>query len=344
MATEITDTRVVASEWHEPPSPPPAVIEALDVSRAFGEKQALDSVSFGVRAGEIHALLGPNGAGKTTLLRIFVGLLHQDSGTVLTAGFDPTENAKELRQRVGLVPAVDRTFYYRISGLENLAFFGRLYGFRRREAVARAKQAMEDVGLEDAMKVRVGFYSHGMQKRLGVARALLSDPAVLFVDEATHDLDPEGAQRVRELVSSLATQRGVAVVWTTQRIEEIRGFADRVTLLRRGTVIFSGTVPALMAHAEPNRFLVHVGDQDTGGSPSASTLRAALGAAGTVEPSPDGDAEHFVLVLARSAVLGDAITALTVAGITVLSCTEEQSKIEQAFMSLTTDAGAGAAR
>ena len=291
-------------------------------------------MSFTVRAGEIHALLGPNGAGKTTFVRILVGLLHADSGTVQTAGFDPRDNAKALRQRVGLVPAVDRTFYYRISGLENLAFFARLYGFSRREALARAHKAIAEVGLEEATRVPVGLYSHGMQKRLGVARALLADPAVLLVDEATHDLDPEGARRVRDLVASLAAT-GVAVVWTTQRVEEIRGFADRVTLLRRGRVAFAGTVPALMAHADPRRFLVQVRQKSTGLPPSVSALNTALGDTGFAEPSPDGDLEHFVLVVGRRAALGDAITALNASGTIVVSCTEEQSKIEQAFMSLT---------
>ena len=131
----------------------PAVIDAVDVTRAFGDKQALGGVTFRVRAGEIHALLGPNGAGKTTLLRILTGLLHADTGSVTTAGFDPVDNPRGLRERVGLVPSGDRTFYLRLSGLDNLAFFARLYGLRKREAVARATDLMVKVGLEDALKI-----------------------------------------------------------------------------------------------------------------------------------------------------------------------------------------------
>jgi ABC-2 type transport system ATP-binding protein len=239
---------------------------------------------------------------------------------------------------VGLVPAVDRTFYYRISGLENLAFFARLYGYSRREAIARSRQVMADVGLEDAMKVAVGVYSHGMQKRLAVARALLPDPVVLLVDEATHDLDPEGARRIRELVAACA-DRGVAVLWTTQRVEEIRGFADRVTLLRGGRVVFQGTVPALMSHAVPRRFLLHVHRRESESRIPLGVLNAALGEWAVAEPSPDGDARHVLLALRPGGVLGDAISALSANGVTVLSCTEEQPKIEQAFMSLTSGDG-----
>ena len=153
MAANVAHDVLPASPQAEPDAPAPTIIEAVDVSRAFDAKQALDGVSFRVRAGEIHALLGPNGAGKTTLLRILTGLLRADSGDVSVAGFDPETSPKALRQRVGLVPSADRTFYLRLTGLENLAFFGRLYGFKRREAVARSKDALGKVGLDDATHV-----------------------------------------------------------------------------------------------------------------------------------------------------------------------------------------------
>ena len=144
------------------------------------------------------------------------------------------------------MPSGDRSFYLRVSGLENLVFFGRLYGLRKPRAFARAWECLRAVGLEEAARIWVGLYSHGMQKRLSVARGLLSDPVVLFVDEATHDLDPEGARRIQDLMADAAS-RGTAVVWATQRLDEIRGFADQVTVLDRGAVRFVGTVPQLMA-------------------------------------------------------------------------------------------------
>ena len=124
------------------------------------------------------------------------------------------------------------------------------------------------MGLEDSARVRVGVYSHGMQKRLAVARALLVDPAVLLVDEATHDLDPEAAENVRSLVRDLAG-RGTAIIWTTQRVDEVRGFADSVTLLARGRTRFAGTVAQLMAHAFPRRYLLRLADVRGNSGPSS---------------------------------------------------------------------------
>ena len=142
----------------------------------------------------------------------------------------------------------------RISGLENLAFFGRMYGIRRAEALERGRRRMADVGLSDAVNQRVGTYSHGMQKRLSMARALLMDPPVLVIDEATDGLDPEGARRVQDLTRSIAST-GTSVVWTTQRLDEIRGFADAVTVLDRGRTKFEGTVEDLMLTASARAYL-----------------------------------------------------------------------------------------
>jgi ABC-2 type transport system ATP-binding protein len=318
-----------AGPWEVP------VIEAEDVSRRFGAHPALVAVSLRVRSGEIRGLLGPNGAGKTTLLRILAGLATPSSGRVMVLGRDAAREDRLVRQAIGLVPSGDRSFYLRISGLENLVFFARLHGLRRRRAVARSLEVLDSVGLAGAARTPVGEYSHGMQKRLSVARALLTEPAVLLVDEATHDLDPQGARLVRDLVGTLA-RAGTAVVWATQRIEEIRGFVNGVTLLDRGEVRFSGTVAELLAQVECRRFLVHMRNGHR--TPALSRLRDLLGAAGRLMPAPDGSPEHYVLRLAGDAVLGDALARFTAADVQVLSCREARPEIEEAFLRLT---GAG---
>lgn len=311
---------------------PEALLDLREISHSFGDKLVLDRVSLRLRSGEVHALLGANGAGKTTLLRILAGLLHATSGSVSVAGFDPRANARLFRQHIGFLPSGDRTFYLRISGLENLVFFARLHGLKRRDAVRRAWEVIGEVGLEDAAKRRVGAYSHGMQKRLAVARALLTSPDVLLIDEATHDLDPEGARRVRRLVVAAAT-RGSAVVWATQRLDEIVGFANAVTLLDRGRVRFVGSVPELMALAAPRRFVVHLRRPDA----DALMMRARTALAGCADllPADEMSAEHFVLALVEDVILGEALEALTAAGVQVLSCREERSNVEEAFMRLT---------
>src|SRR5690348_6472912 len=194
-------------------------VSAVDVSRQFGSTVALRHVCFEVQYGELCALLGPNGAGKTTLLRLLTGLVAPTAGTIRVGGIDVGATPAEVRRKIGWFPSGDRTFYLRLSGLENLIFFGRLHGLSRREAAARALEVLDQVELTDAARRRVGTYSHGMQKRLSMARALLMRPRFLLVDEATHDLDPVAAQRVKELVRRAALD-GAAVLWTTQRLDE----------------------------------------------------------------------------------------------------------------------------
>ena len=305
-------------------------VEVRNVTRRFGAKLALNGVSLDVHPGTVHALLGPNGAGKTTLLRILTSLVSPSDGEIRLLGTIP--GGRQLKSRIGFIPSGDRSFYLRISGRENLAFFARLHGMRRREALERADRALASVGLADSARLRVGSYSHGMQKRLSIARALLTSPEVLLVDEATHDLDPEGAHVVRELVAALADE-GTAVLWTTQRIDEIRGFADLVTLLREGEVAFSGTVPELMAHAIPRRYLLRIQNGGPPGPDLAGRLQDALSEHGTI--AAQGGLDNYVLALADDAVLGDAIAALSAADVDILTCHQERSEIEEAFLHLT---------
>ena len=294
------------------------------VVRRFGEVVALDGVSLTVGAGEIHGLLGPNGAGKTTLMRILTGLVEADAGEVSIAGCDPAQNTRALRTRIGLVPSGDRSLYLRLTGLENLLFFARLQGLRRKAALARAAEAIEAVGLTDAARIRVGVYSHGMQKRLSVARGLLTDPVVLLVDEATHDLDPEAAENIRSLVRELAA-RGTAILWTTQRVDEVRGFADAVTLLAQGQVRFAGTVPELMAHALPRRYLVHLRSRDQREPPPADALQKALEGLGSITAAANGGVDHHLLALRDDVLLGDALARIRDAGYELLGCRDERS-------------------
>jgi ABC-2 type transport system ATP-binding protein len=307
------------------------VIEARALTRTFGGRAALDTISFTVAPREIHALLGPNGAGKTTLLRILAGLTTPSEGIVRVLGEDASRAERSLRARIGLVPSGDRTLYQRLSGLENLAFFGRLHGMRRREALARAEELIEYVGLSEAQRRPVGTYSHGMQKRLSVARALLTAPPVLLVDEATHDLDPQAASDVRDLVARLA-QDGAAVVWATQRIDEIRGFADRVTLLGEGHVRFCGSVPALIATTDARSFVLQL--RHAVGGDAARRVSRMVSPDWTIARLGDGGSDHYLLTLDGDALLGDAVAALHAAGVTVVSCHRERSEIEEAFVTL----------
>jgi ABC-type multidrug transport system ATPase subunit len=303
------------------PADETTAISVRGVVRRFGLKTALARVDLAVAPGQVHALLGPNGAGKTTLTRILCGLVDPDEGQVQTAG------------AVALVPSGDRSFYLRIGGLENLIFFARLHGMRLRVARDRALQALDQVGLAEAANVPVGRYSHGMQKRLSVARALLTNPKVLLVDEATHDLDPEGATRIRGLVTDLA-RRGAAVLWTTQRIEEIRGFAHAVTFLHQGKVGFMGSVGDLIALAPHQRYVVRVRNGNPDRPPDAHVLQTAVGTVACL--SDAGGAQGEFLLTPTDGRFGSAIAALATAGYEVMTCRQERAEIEDAFLALAT--------
>lgn len=303
---------------------PTLEVRALD--RRFGDDQVLKKVDLKVEAGEIHALLGPNGAGKTTLLRILAGLCDPSDGEILILGErSDSLGYREWRKLFSMVPSGERTSYQRLSGYENLLFFGRLYGLSRVAAKKRTVECLELVGLTDAASRRVGLYSQGMQKRLAIARALLVDPPLLLIDEATQSLDPEGARITRSLAKEAAS-RGAAVLWTTQRLDEIRGFADLVTILRQGEVRFRGTVAELSGTVITTAFLIQVGAQ---GTADPTELLAGLA---DVTVAGQG---HFRLKLEEGISLGTVLATLVEAGVEVVACREEISDVEEAFVRIT---------
>ena len=287
----------------------------------------LYGVSLAVGPGEVHALLGANGAGKSTLLRMFAGMVGPSAGSLSVLGHPP--GSRQARGSTGWLPSGERNFYYRLSGLENLVFFGRLLGLTRRSASARGRDLLAAVGLADAANRRVGLYSHGMQKRLGVARALMGAPPVLLLDEPTHDLDPDAAKQIRGLIRATADD-GAAIIWTTQLVDEVRGVADDVTVLVEGRTGFNGSVAALVRTATARRYQVRLRN-GSATPPAPHVLTAVLDGMGVVE---GGGGDEYVLHLLQDVVLGDAIARLSAAHVSVLACREERSEIEQALTQL----------
>jgi len=312
---------------------PAPTIDVQGASRSYGRTIAVDRLSLVVQPGEIHALLGRNGAGKTTVLRMITGLVAPTAGVVRVQGVEVSGDVRAVCTVVGLVPSGDRSFYLRLSAVENLMFFGRLHGLRKGHARQRARDVLAEVGLSEAeIRRPMSGYSHGMQKRVSVARALLTDPSVLLVDEATHDLDPDGATTVRSLVRA-AADRGAAVLWATQRVEEVRGFADRVTLLEGGSVWFSGTVSELLARAGARRFVVALAPNGVGRLPPVADLAAVLRDIGHITASGADDAS-YLLALDDRTTLGDALGALLATGVTVVGCRHERPEVEEAFLQI----------
>jgi ABC-2 type transport system ATP-binding protein len=204
------------------------------------EVHALRGISFEVERGELFGLLGPNGAGKTTTIKILATLLLPTSGSARVLGFDPAKQAKEVRPRIGHVFGGDRGLYDRLSGLDNLRYFADLYKVPVRERRTRIAELLELVRLKGRERERVETYSRGMRQRLHIARGLLHDPEVLFLDEPTIGLDPVGARELRATIGSLA-QAGKTILLTTHYMFEADALCDRIAVINRGEIVAEGT-------------------------------------------------------------------------------------------------------
>jgi ABC-2 type transport system ATP-binding protein len=216
---------------------PGAGITVRDLSKRFGDVVALDGLSLDVRPGELVALLGRNGAGKTTLMRVLGTTVLPDAGHALVAGNDVVRASAEARRCCGLVLGDERSWYWRLTGRANLEFFAALYGLRRRAARERAGELLDLLDLSDVADRRFDGYSAGMRTRLSLARSLLVEPPVLLLDEPSRTLDPVVAVGFRDLVRSLARERGRAVLWVSHDLHEVAAVADRAVVVDHGRVV-----------------------------------------------------------------------------------------------------------
>jgi ABC-2 type transport system ATP-binding protein len=209
-------------------------------------KLALDNIDLSVRRGEIFGLLGPNGAGKTTFMKVLSGLLLPDSGTAAVAGFDIVKDSIEVRKRIGLVHGDERTFFWRLSVLENLRFYATLYRIPRGEADERIKQLLDLVGLADSTNTRMDRFSTGMKQRAAIARGLLNDPEILLMDEPTRTLDPVASRDIRNFIRERVTEGGRrTVLLATNLMAEGEQLCDRLAMVNRGQMCFAGTIDEL---------------------------------------------------------------------------------------------------
>ena len=230
----------------EPSAAPPA-LQVRDVVKTFGRRRALDSVTLTVRPGEFVALLGPNGAGKTTLFQLLSGLFVPDSGRVEIMGQDMRRNPVPALAMLGIVfqqPALD----LELSVSENLLFHAGLQGMRRSAAKERIAVELKRLRLAERAKDKAGQLSGGNRRRVELARALLHDPRVLLMDEATVGFDPASRRDLLKLLLTMRAERSVAVLWATHLCDEVSG-ADRVIVLHRGKVMADATPAQLMARS-----------------------------------------------------------------------------------------------
>ncbi len=221
------------------------------VSRSFfGGAQkvtkALAGISFSIRKGELFGLIGPNGAGKTTTIKILTTLLSPTSGQATVLGLDVTKDLYEIRRRIGIVFSGERGLYNRVSASDNMRYFSDLYGVDPVDSRKRVPELLRLVGLEERAEEKVEKYSRGMKQRLHIAKALVHDPELLFMDEPTIGLDPAGARDIRNMIRDMRAQ-GKTVLLTTHYMYEAEQLCDRVAVISKGKIAALDTPSALKA-------------------------------------------------------------------------------------------------
>ena len=235
------------------------VIETIDLVKKFKKQKtyhelirhpfkmewftALNKVNLQIKPGEVFGLLGPNGAGKTTLIKILCTLVLPTSGQALVNGYDVTRYDKEVRRAFGYVISEERSFHWRLTARQNLNFFTTLNNLSSKQAKFKIEEVLRLVGLDDRADIPFYAFSTGMRQRLAIARGLLTDPSVLFMDEPTRSLDPPAAQTLRRFIKErLVEEQGKTVFLATHIMEEAEYLCDRIAILNRGQVLTCGTV------------------------------------------------------------------------------------------------------
>jgi len=232
------------------------------IKRSIKEVVAVEDISFAVLNGELFGLLGPNGAGKTTTVKMLATLLIPSAGTASILGFDVVRQANEVRKRIGFIFGGERGLYWRLSAEDNLRYFASLYGIAPEVSKKRIPFLLEMVGLKGRGNERVEGYSRGMKQRLHVARTLLHDPEVLFLDEPTIGLDPVGAREFRQVILNLQTEKKT-ILLTTHYMFEADALCDRIAVIDKGRIVALDTPGGLKGHVSD----LSVVEMETFGAP-----------------------------------------------------------------------------
>ena len=303
------------------------VLEAYRLARRFDSVTALDGVTFSIPAGQVVGLLGHNGAGKTTTIRLLNGLLAPTGGRVATLGLDPSVDGPSVRARTGVLtetPSLDD----RMTARESMTFWADMWGVEPRLVAARVSELLERFDLEGRADDSVGGYSRGMGQRLAIARTLLHDPPLLFLDEPTAALDPIAALGVRELVRSLAADGSRTILVCTHNLAEAQELCDRVMILRHGRLVADGT-PAEVADtaALPVRVRLEVD-----GGQTDVALRVA-GSRDGVRALADGPGRITIEGLGQADVPA-LVAELVGAGASVYRVNPEAATLEDAYVAL----------
>jgi ABC-2 type transport system ATP-binding protein len=220
------------------------VIETRDLTKVYGEQTAVNRLNLQIEEGEVFGFLGPNGAGKTTTFLMLLGLSEPTSGQARVCGFDPTREALKVKRITGYLPE-NVGFYDDMNALQNLLFISRLNGIPDEAARGKIEEALRMVDLGPEPKKKVGEYSRGMRQRLGIAEVLLKEPRLVFLDEPTLGLDPDGSIQMLNLIQSLSRDRNITVFFSSHLLDQVQKISHRVGIMLKGQMVAVGRIEDL---------------------------------------------------------------------------------------------------
>jgi ABC-2 type transport system ATP-binding protein len=220
------------------------IIETEELTKRYGLQTAVNHLNLTIQEGEIFGFLGPNGAGKTTTLLMFLGLTEPTSGKVRVCGFDPTRDPLHVKEKVGYLPE-NVGFYEDMDAKQNLQFVARLNRIPDSVSEKRIEDLLKMVGLFEEAHKKVGVYSKGMRQRLGIAEVLVKEPTLVFLDEPTIGLDPNGTNNMLDMIQSLSRDKGITVFFSSHLLEQVRRIADRVGIMLKGNLVAVGPIQEL---------------------------------------------------------------------------------------------------
>jgi len=327
-------------------SPQRDVLVANDLRKSYGPRHALQGLTFTLKAGRVLGFLGPNGAGKTTSIRILTTMMEPESGSFVVDGIS-SDRPQEIRRRIGVLPE-NLGFPRQMTGIEYLTYYGQLYGRTAAQAREYGWTLLEDVGLQQRGRSLIGSYSHGMRQRIGIARALLNDPVVVFLDEPTLGLDPRGQQELLELIQSIARERGTGIVLCSHMLSEIESICDDVVILNLGQIVARGTVAEVIGRTQHNIVLRNALRVQVPAADVAKARQVLEAIPNIMKVSPIGEMEGWLRIELVEPASGTAskvyqinnniLSAIIRAKIPILSFEVEGGKLHDVFLHLTEEA------
>ena len=315
------------------------IMSVQGIGKSYGNTEALHNLSFEAGPGDIIGLLGPNGAGKTTAIRVLTTIFPPTHGEFTLDGIPHTQPSK-IRKKIGALPE-SMGYPLRVTGEEYLVFFGRLFGISRANAQEKAEKLISIVGLSEHSMSQIATYSRGMRQRLGIARALINDPMVLFLDEPTLGFDPKGQREVLDIIRSITRQMDSSVILSTHFLEAVEHVCSSVIILKRGSIVANGTVAEIKRHVHIPRtghFHVSPKKHDTAFSlikkvPGVSNVRTSGSDTGSflVEYDQMGMDSRK----GTDETMNQVISALVEAHVPILSFSLQSASLSDAFLEIT---------